>query len=117
MRHCAVDRLTWLVRATGAPSEREFGDGRCDPASFVCGLQTAEVDDVAPMPWLRSRPSLRSRACSAISAQRKTADQWMRPPASVSTQATRIGSTCRTSKGLAGAGTSQRHSECSKYLR
>jgi hypothetical protein len=37
------------VRARGAPSEREFGDGRCDPASFVCGLQTAEVDDAAPM--------------------------------------------------------------------
>src|SRR5713226_10678018 len=42
------------------------------------------------------RPSPRIRAVSATSAQRKAAVKWIRPPASVSTQATRSRSTCST---------------------
>src|SRR2546428_10687291 len=41
-------------------------------------------------------PSPRIRAVSATSAQRNTAVKWIRPPASVSTQATRSRSTCST---------------------
>src|SRR6266849_8453784 len=41
-------------------------------------------------------PSPRIRAVSATSAQRNAAVKWIRPPASVSTQATRSRSTCST---------------------
>src|SRR5688572_2043181 len=45
-------------------------------------------------------PSLRRSAVSACSAQRNAFEKWMRPPASVSTHATRIRSTCST--GMSG---------------